>query len=147
LAADGEDEEQTDGKGLLEVSRLLAEKRDKPFFIAAGFFRPHVPCIAPKKYFDMHPRDKITLPQEPAGHFDAIPEAALTVKPAHYGLKTAQLQEFLQGYHASVTFVDSLVGRLLEVLERLKLADNTIVVFISDHGWLLGEHGQWQKMC
>ena len=120
---------------------------DKPFFIGCGFYRPHVPCVAPKKYFDLHPLAGMALPKEPADHIKGIPPAALTVKPAHYGLKEQQLKEFLQAYHASVSFVDTQVGKLLDALDRLKLADNTIVVFISDHGWLLGEHGQWQKMC
>lgn len=146
LAADGADEEQTDGKTVTEAIRLMEENWDKPFFIAAGLFRPHVPCVAPKKYFDLHPREKMTLPDEPAGHLEAVPPIALAVKPAHYGLKKDQLHEFLQAYHASVSYVDSNVGRLLEALDRLGLRERTIVVFMSDHGWLLGEHGQWQKM-
>jgi uncharacterized sulfatase len=146
LAADGTDEEQTDGKTATEVIKLLEENRNRPFFLAAGFFRPHVPCVAPKKYFDLHPLEKMTLPDEPPEHLKKIPEAALTVRPPNYGLKPEQLRQFLQGYHASVSLVDTQVGRLLDALERLKLADRTIVVFFSDHGWLHGEHGQWQKM-
>lgn len=147
LPADGTDEEQTDGKTATEVIRLLESKKDKPFFLACGFFRPHVPCVAPKKYFDLHPREQMTLPKEPADHLAKVPAAAFTVKPANYGLELDQIQRFLQGYHASISYVDSQVGRLLEALERLKLADNTVIVFFGDHGWLLGEHGQWQKMC
>src|SRR5262249_14051990 len=111
------------------------------------FFRPHVPCVAPRKYFDLYPRERLALPKEPPEHVAAIPPIALTTKPAHYGLKESQLLEFLQAYHASISFVDAEVGRLLDALDRLKLADNAVVVFISDHGWLLGEHGQWQKRC
>lgn len=146
LSAVGTDEEQTDGKGAAAAIRLLEQHKDKPFFLGCGFYRPHVPCVAPKRYFDMHPLERMALPKEPAGHMDAVPPAALTVRPPNYGLKDSQLKEFLQAYHASVTFVDAQVGKVLDALGRLKLADNTIVVFISDHGWLLGEHGHWQKM-
>jgi uncharacterized sulfatase len=145
-AADGADEEQTDGMVATETIKLLEQNKDRPFFIAAGFYRPHVPCVAPKKYFGLHPREAQSLPQEPANHLAAVPQVALAVRPPHYGLNEDQLKSFLQGYHASKSFMDAQVGRLLAALDRLGLADNTVVVFFSDHGWLLGEHGQWQKM-
>ncbi|MBN1491615.1 MAG: sulfatase [Phycisphaerae bacterium] len=145
LAADGTDEEQTDGMITTEVLRLMQENKDRPFFIACGFFRPHVPCIAPKAYFGQHPRSALSLPVEPAGHLDVVPPIALLIDPPHYGLTSEQLTEFLQGYHACVSFVDSQVGRLLDGLDQLGLDENTIIVFFGDHGWLLGEHGQWQK--
>jgi uncharacterized sulfatase len=145
LAAKGVDEEQTDGKIADAVIKEIEGHKEKPFFIACGFFRPHVPCVAPQKYFDMYPTNKLTLPKEPEGHLDAVPKVALTTTPLNYGLKREQLLDFLQSYFASVTFMDAQVGRVLATLERLKLADNTVVVFLSDHGWSLGEHGQWQK--
>jgi uncharacterized sulfatase len=146
LAADGTDDEQTDGKIADATIKMLEQNKDKPFFIACGFFRPHVPCIAPKKYFDFYPKEMLGLPREPKDHLAAVPPIALAVKPANYGLETDKLIQFLQAYHASTSFMDAQVGRVLDALDRLKLADNTIVVFLSDHGWLLGEHGQWQKM-
>ncbi|WP_150107349.1 sulfatase [Pedosphaera parvula] len=145
LQIGGTDEEETDGKVATETIRLLREHKDKPFFIAAGFYRPHVPDIATKKYFDLYPKEKIELPIGPKEHFKDIPEMALTVKPLNYGLTDDQLRLFKRAYFASISFVDAQVGRVLNELENLKLADKTIVVCFGDHGWLLGEHGQWQK--
>jgi uncharacterized sulfatase len=146
LAAEGTDEEQTDGKVAEQTIRLLEENRDKPFFLACGFYRPHVPCVATKKYFALYPFDKVALPADPQDHFANIPRPAFSVQPLNYGLAEKELRTFKQAYFSSVSFMDAQVGRVLDAVERLGLADNTIVVFISDHGWLLGEHGQWQKM-
>jgi uncharacterized sulfatase len=145
MEAKGNDEEQTDGKGAAQAIALLEAHKNEPFFIAAGFYRPHVPDIATKKYFDLYPLDKITLPVEPPGHVTNVPPAALTVKPANYGLEEEKLRTFKRAYLASVSFVDAQVGKVLDALDRLNLADKTIVVFWGDHGWCLGEHGQWQK--
>jgi len=141
----GTDEEETDGRGATEAIRLLEELKDRPFFLAVGFYRPHVPATAPKKYFDMYPLDRIRLAKEPA-HISSMPEAALTVRPPHYGVPEDKVREMIQAYYASITFMDTQVGRVLDALERLKLADNTLVVLFGDHASLLGEHGQWQKM-
>ena len=146
LAAEGTDDEQTDGKVASETIRLLEQNRDKPFFMATGFYRPHVPCIATKKYFELYPPDKITLPREPAGYLSAVPPAGLSVTPPHYGVPPDQLRPFIRAYFASITFMDAQVGRVLDALDRLNLTDSTVVVLFGDHGWLLGEHGQWQKM-
>lgn len=146
LAADGTDEEQTDGMVATEAIKMLEANQDKPFFIAAGFYRPHCPYIAPKKYFEMYPLDKIALPNEPPEHFKNIPDAAFWTKPLYWDLNEHQRREAIQAYYAAITFMDAQVGRLLDALERLKLADNTIVVFWSDHGYMLTEHGQWMKM-
>lgn len=145
MEAKGEDAEQTDGKVAAETIRLLEAHKDKPFFIAAGFYRPHVPDIATKKYFDLYPLDQMTLPVEPAGHLTNIPPVALHPEPLNYGLDKARLKQFKRAYLASVSFVDAQVGQVLDALDRLGLADKTIAVFWGDHGWCLGEHGQWQK--
>ncbi len=145
MEAKGMDEEQTDGKVAAETIRLLEAHGDKPFFIAAGFYRPHVPDIATKRYFDLYPLEKINLPVEPADHLANVPPIALTCKPLNYGLEAENLRIFKRAYFASTSFMDAQVGKVLNALDRLGLADKTIVVFWGDHGWALGEHGQWQK--
>jgi uncharacterized sulfatase len=145
LEAKGTDEEQTDGKVAAEAIRLLEEHKDQPFFLAVGFYRPHVPDIATKKYFDLYPFEQITLPKEPPEHLANIPPIALTVKPANYGVEEEKLRRFKRAYFASISFVDAQVGKVLDALDRLNLSGNTITVFWGDHGWCLGEHGQWQK--
>ncbi len=144
--SDGPDTGQTDGKIVAETVKLLEGHKDNPFFIAAGLFRPHVPCIATSEHFEKYPLEKMQLPKEPAEHLAGIPEAAFSVKPANYGIADDNLRKFLRAYYAAVSQVDACVGRLLDALDRLDLTKDTVVVFMSDHGWLLGEHGQWQKM-
>ena len=142
---DGTDDEQTDGKGAAAAIRLMEIHRAEPFFIAAGFYRPHVPCIAPKPYFDGYLLERILLPKYPDDDLDDVPPIALLVRTPNYGLPSEELRLFTRSYFSAVSFVDQLVGRLLDTLDRLKLADRTIVVLFGDHGWLLGQHGQWQK--
>jgi uncharacterized sulfatase len=148
-ATTGDGTDHTDGLIAGEVIKLLeqhAAQPGKPFFIGCGFFRPHVPTVASKTFFDLHPVDKFRLPHAPAEHLAKIPAAARLLPVPNYGLPEDQLHEFTRSYYASVSLMDAQVGRVLDALDRLGLAANTIVVFLSDHGWLLGEHGgQWQK--
>jgi uncharacterized sulfatase len=146
MEAKGTDAEQTDGKVANETIKMLEAHKDGPFFIGCGFYRPHVPDIATKPYFDLYPMDKVTLPVEPPDHVSGIPPIALTVKPANYGLEPEKLRVFKRAYHAATSFVDAQFGRVMEAVQRLDLEDNTVIVVWSDHGWCLGEHGQWQKM-
>lgn len=143
LAADGTDEEQTDGIAATETIRLLEEYKEKPFFLGVGFYRPHTPFVAPKKYFDLYPLDSIDpLP------FPEVwePEAAfVNAKPEQRTMTDRQRKEATQAYYASITFLDAQIGRVLDALERLEMTDNTVVAFTSDHGYHLGEHGLWQK--
>jgi uncharacterized sulfatase len=144
-ASPAPDEQHTDGKVALETIKLLEANKDKPFFIAAGFYRPHCPYIAPKKYFDLYPLDKIPAPSFKPEDYDMVLPAARWLAKAHYGLPPLPLRESIQAYYASISFLDANVGRLLDALDRLKLTDNTLIVFWSDHGYALGEHGQWMK--
>ena len=148
LAADGEDEEQTDGMIATEAIKLMEQKKNEPFFIAAGFFRPHTPYAAPKKYFDLYPLEDMRLPYAPKDDRKDIPTAAFAhnCPVPHYNLDELTCRKAMQAYYACVSFIDAQVGRMLDALERLDLAKNTIVVFWSDHGYHLGEHnGIWQK--
>jgi len=147
LAAEGADAEQTDGKGAEAAVRALEENKAKgrPFFLAVGFYRPHTPYVAPKKYFDMYPLDAIKLVTRPGR--EGVPAPALaTVNPPNYGISEDLQRRAVQAYHASTTFMDAQVGKVLDALDRLTLTETTVVVFFSDHGYHLGEHGLWQKL-
>ena len=146
LAAEGTDAEQTDGKAAEAAIRLLEKHRGEPFFLAVGFYRPHTPYVAPKSYFDAHPLDSITLPDAPPNGREGVPPAAFTVRPPHYGIPIETRKQAKRAYIASIEFMDAQAGKVLDALDRLGLSDNTIVVFTSDHGYHLGEHGLWQKM-
>lgn len=142
---DGADAQQTDGMGVDDTIRVLERYGDRPFWVGMGFYRPHTPFVATKRWFDLYPKNQLKLPPQPAGETDDIPPLAMMIKPANYGLGESDLLDCVRAYYASVSFIDDQVGKLLAALERLNLVDNTIIVFFSDHGFLLGEHGQWQK--
>jgi len=150
LAADGTDEEQTDGIAATEAAKRLEQfgKTKQPFFMAVGLYRPHTPFVAPKKYFKMYPLEKIVVPTMPKGYLDTLPAAArktITRKREQVNLKDSLARQAIQAYYASITFADAQVGRILETLDRTGLAKNTVVVFTSDHGYHMGEHGHYQK--
>lgn len=143
LAAEGTDDEQTDAIGASAAIDLLDSHKHEPFFIALGFYRPHTPYVAPKKNFDLYPLDNIEVPtiQTPRD-----PKAAfLGAKPEQATMTDLQRKQAIQAYCASVTFMDAQLGRVLDALDTNGLRENTIVVFTSDHGYHLGEHGLWQK--
>jgi uncharacterized sulfatase len=150
LQAEGTDEEQTDGLIASEAIKLLERHRDRALFLGVGFFRPHTPYVAPKKYFDLHPLSKVRLPISPGNDRDDIPPAAFAhnCPIPNYGLPESTCREALQAYFACVSFIDAQIGHILAALRRLDLEHNTIVIVWSDHGYHLGEHnGIWQKRC
>lgn len=138
------DEQHTDGMVAAETIALLERNRDRPFFIAAGFYRPHCPYIAPKKYFDMYPDlDRIPVAEYSEMLLRQSPTASRGVV---WQVPIDEQREAIRAYYASISFMDAQVGRLLDALDRLGLAENTVVVFLSDHGYHLGDHGGlWMK--
>mgnify|MGYP001231279686 CR=1 FL=1 len=150
LAADGKDDEQTDGIAASEAIEKLDDfaKRRIPFFLAVGFFRPHTPFVAPKKYFDLYDQDKIEIPEISSDYLSTLPQPAvksIRAKKNQLNLKKELAQEIKEAYYATISFVDAQVGLILDHLEATGLDENTIVVFTSDHGYHMGEHGHWQK--
>ena len=150
LEADGTDLEQTDGLvatgAIALMNGHLAERPGVPFFIAAGFFNPHCPYVAPKPHFEPYPLATIEVPpadEKPPG----VPAAALaSVNPwPWYGVTHEEARKSKRAYYAAVSLVDAQVGRLLDALEANGTAENTVVVFWSDHGYHLGEKGLFKK--
>ncbi len=143
----GKDEEHTDGKVATQAIALLEKHKDQPFFLGIGFYKPHCPWITPGGYFEKYSLDTIQLPAIATSYQDSVPAAALaSTKPWPYlGVTPDQARECKLAYYAAITFVDAQVGRVLDALDRLGLRENTIIVFWSDHGYQLGEHGLWFK--
>lgn len=141
----GKDEEHTDGKVATQAIALLKQHQAEPFFLAVGFYKPHCPWITPGGYFEQYALADMKLP--PLGDKDAVPPPALaSTKPWPYkGVTPDQARECKLAYYAAISFVDAQIGRVLDELDRLDLRNNTLVVFWSDHGYHLGEHGLWMK--
>jgi len=157
---DVKDEDYADGRVAAETIKRLQEARQRrkqdstPFFIAAGFVRPHLPFSAPKKYWDMHDPLKLPMPafeEHPAGSpkvahkrggeivaYKPVPEGDATFPPE---LK----RQLIHGYYAGTSFVDAQIGKVIDELDRLGLAEDTLIVLWGDHGFHLGDHGIWTK--
>ncbi len=145
---EGEDADHTDGIGATEAVKLLErfKRESRPFFLAVGFYRPHTPYVAPKKYFDLYPRDQIKIPALSAEDRARQPAPAYVLaRPEEDAATDEQRRSAIQGYHAATSFMDAQLGRVVDALDRLGLADNTVIVFLSDHGYHLGDHGLWHK--
>lgn len=149
-APDVKDDDYADGRVAVETVRRLqaAQLRRKqdgtPFFIAAGFVRPHLPFSAPKKYWEMHDPKKLPMPtfeEHPIGS----PQVAHKRGGEIDAYKPATTQKLIHGYYAGTSFVDAQIGKVIDELDRLNLSDNTIIVLWGDHGFHLGDHGIWTK--
>jgi iduronate 2-sulfatase len=143
------DEAYFDGRIAAEAVEALREVKDRPFFLAVGFWKPHLPFNPPKKYWDMYDPATISLPPNP-DRPENVPEIALHNGQELLGKKGMDLtddevRELRRGYYAAITYLDAQVGKVLDELDRLELADRTLVVFWSDHGFHLGEHDLWCK--
>jgi len=133
------------GKIPENATQRLRLKTDSPFFLAVGFVRPHVPLIAPERDFETYPEEEMELPAVNVG--ENVPEEALRRQNDNvFGMSETQKKQVISAYMASVRFMDAQVGRLLDALDRLEVRGETIVIFVSDHGYNLGEHDTWSKI-
>jgi uncharacterized sulfatase len=140
--------EQADFDAANRAIAHIEKHRNDPFFLGLGFVRPHVPFVAPSRYFDQYPMANVRLFRGPANDVDDIPPIVaqtLGDTTGNMRMNEDQQREALRAYYASVSFMDDQLGRVLKTLDALKLRDRTVIVFQSDHGWHLGEHGFWQK--
>jgi len=164
-SADVSDNAYNDGANVLQANDLLAQlsKKDQPFFLAVGIAKPHLPFIAPKKYWDLYNRADMPIEKyqeksknsvdvayhnsgELRAYTDIPPLLSFTdQKPFGLTLPVDKQQELIHGYYAAISYTDALVGKLLHTLDSLGLSKNTIVILWGDHGWHLGDHNLWCK--
>ena len=145
---DGDGTDQPDSKSATKAIELLQEHRNKNMFLAVGFVRPHYPNVAPQDFFDHYPWETIPLPQTVEDDLSDIPKAGLAKTRNDnnpIGEYPDNQRRMWAGYYATVEFMDRQVGRILDELDQAGLRDSTAIVFCSDHGYHLGEHGFWQK--
>jgi choline-sulfatase len=160
-AVEGSDDLYYDGAQTDVAIEKLAKlaSADRPFFFAIGYYRPHLPFNAPQKYWDLYDPAEIPPAAQPAVPEDGPPMAINNMRelrgysdfrdvphPFDGSLTEEDARRLKHGYYASVSYVDAQVGRLLDALDELGIADQTLVVLWGDHGWKLGEHGSWAKM-
>ena len=149
---EGDGESHGDYKSATRAIALLDELKDKPFFLAVGFSKPHSPPTAPAMLFDLYDAARMPLPPD----FAALPAAPEGFPEASIPKRSGDLfigreasreaaQEVIEAYYASTTFVDRQIGRVLDRVERLGLRDKTVIVLFGDHGYHLGEKGKWSK--
>jgi arylsulfatase A-like enzyme len=152
-AADVPDGAYPDGRNTEYAIKQLNRLKDKAFFLAMGLYKPHLPFNAPKKYWDMYKPDDIKLADNPF-----VPKGAPSYATTNWGelrnyygipkkgpCSDELARTLIHGYYACITYIDAMIGRLLDELDKLKLRDNTMIILWGDHGWKLGEHAGWCK--
>lgn len=125
----------------------LAKEHDKPFFMAVGIFRPHLPWEVPKKYFDLYPEESLNLPPYKEDDLEDLPNNVQAAEEHTIILKDGTWKKAIQAYLASITYADVQIGRVLDALEKSPYKDNTMIVLWGDHGWHLGEKHRWRKFA
>jgi arylsulfatase A-like enzyme len=147
----GTDEEMADHGVVTWCIEKMSQKHDKPWFIAAGLVKPHMPWNVPKKWFDLFPLDQIQLPPHIEGDLGDVPAAGVKIaKPTtdHAAIvKSGRWKEAVQAYLATIAYCDYEIGRLIDAWEKSPEKDNTIICLWSDHGWSLGEKEHWRKFA
>ncbi|MFA6174145.1 MAG: sulfatase [Kiritimatiellales bacterium] len=150
-ALDCADKDMGDYWSVSYILKQLGEPHGKPFFLACGLRKPHMPWSVPKKYYDMYPLDKIKLPKVLPNDLDDVPAAGIAMAQPEGDhaavLKSGRWKEAVQAYLATITFTDAMVGRLIDGLDKSTCRDNTIICLWSDHGWMLGEKQHWRKFA
>ncbi len=147
------DEQHKDGKNARQVAQWLNEEPngDKPFFIACGIQKPHVPFLAPDKWFDLYPKDEIVYEADKPNLWDDLPKSAISKRYESFGFEFSKendqlRREYMQAYHACISFIDAQVKLVLDALKESGHWDDTVVIFTSDHGYHLGDHFVWGKV-
>ncbi len=148
VEADGDDLVHSDGRTAAKAVELIEQHKDEPFWLGVGFVRPHVPFVAPRKYFPpFKPFSKMELPRKIADDWNDIPKPGINYKTSsNMKMDIRRQKKAVGGYYASVSYMDRQVGKVLDALEKSGVADRTIVIFTSDHGYHLGEHDFWAKV-
>jgi uncharacterized sulfatase len=146
MAAEGTDEDQPDGQIAEKAVEFIKSEKDKPFFLAVGFHKPHDPFVAPKEYFSMYPPEICDPPLIPDGWHPPYKHTLPGETAVFNKFTERDKREFLRSYYACVSFLDAQVGKLLKALEETNQLDNTLIVFFGDHGYHLGEHNWWNKV-
>ena len=146
------DEQHADGKNARQVAKWLKDNAegDKPFFIACGIQKPHVPFLAPDKYFDLYPLEDIVYTPDDPKLWDTLPQLAINERYQQFGFEFSVendklRREYMQAYHACITFIDAQLSLIMDALKASGHDEDTLVIFTSDHGYHLGDHFMWGK--